>query len=272
MLLKEVGLQLYSLHEYTEKDFCGTVEKVAQMGYKGVEFAGYGGLKPEQVVKLLKDNGLTAYGSHIGGLPKTDAELDAEIEMNLAVGSKYLICPWQDMETRDDALRFAEVMNRTADRLRPHGLRLGYHNHDFEFVKMEDGQWSYDVMFAAIPHDNLMPELDTCWCDVATGDAPGFIKKYSGRIPVIHLKDYIKKGEVKNMYKLIGIDEEESEGDTGYFGFRSVGFGQMIWEPILAAGLEAGSKWVIVEQDEHYELDPLECARRSREYLKILGW
>jgi sugar phosphate isomerase/epimerase len=117
-----------------------------------------------------------------------------------------------------------------------------------------------------------MPELDTCWCDVATGDAPGFIKKYSGRIPVIHLKDYIKKGEVKNMYKLIGIDEEESEGDTGYFGLRAVGFGQMIWEPVLEAGLEAGSKWVIVEQDEHYELDPLECARRSREYLKILGW
>ena len=72
--------------------------------------------------------------------------------------------------------------------------------------------------------------------------------------------------------KLIGIDEEESEGDTGYFGLRAVGFGQMIWEPILEAGLEAGSKWVIVEQDEHYEIDPLECARRSREYLKILGW
>ena len=74
------------------------------------------------------------------------------------------------------------------------------------------------------------------------------------------------------MYKLIGIDDEESEGDTGYFGLRPVGFGQMIWEPVLEAGLEAGTKWVIVEQDEHYEVDPLECARRSREYLKILGW
>ena len=74
------------------------------------------------------------------------------------------------------------------------------------------------------------------------------------------------------MYKLIGIDEEESEGDTGYFGFRPVGFGQMIWEPVLEASLEAGANWVIVEQDEHYELEPLECARRSREYLRILGW
>ena len=65
MLIRDVGLQLYSLHEYTEKDFCGTVEKVAKMGYKGVEFAGYGGLKPGAVAQLLKDNGLTAYGSHI---------------------------------------------------------------------------------------------------------------------------------------------------------------------------------------------------------------
>jgi sugar phosphate isomerase/epimerase len=127
-------------------------------------------------------------------------------------------------------------------------------------------------MFESIPHDNLMPELDTCWCDVATGDAPGFIRKYTDRIPVVHLKDYIKKGEVKNMYKLIGIDDEESDGDTGYFGLRPVGFGQMIWEPVLQAVLDANAQFVIVEQDEHYEVDPLECARRSREYLKILGW
>ena len=74
------------------------------------------------------------------------------------------------------------------------------------------------------------------------------------------------------MYKLIGIDTEEEEGDTGYFGFRPVGFGQMIWEPILDASIKANANWVIVEQDEHYEMDPLECARRSSEYLKILGW
>ena len=95
--------------------------------------------------------------------------------------------------------------------------------------------------------------------------------KYTGRIPVVHLKDYIKKGEVKSMYKLIGIEEEDQGEDSGYFGFRPVGFGQMIWEPVLEAAADACAEWVIVEQDEHYELAPLECARRSREYLRILG-
>lgn len=153
------------------------------------------------------------------------------------------------------------------------GMTFLYHNHDFEFVKLPSGEYGYDKMFSAIPHDSLQCELDTCWCDVATGKSTEFIEKYTGRIPVVHLKDYIKKGNPKTLYKLIGIDEEESADDAdSYFGFRSVGFGQMLWEPVLEVSIQAKAEWVIVEQDEHYELCPLECARRSREYLKILGW
>ena len=167
MLLKNVGLQLFSLRDEMANDYCGTVEKVAKMGYKGVEFAGYGGLKPAEMAKLLKDNGLEAYGSHIGGLPKTEAELDAEIEMNLAVGNPYLVCPWQTMETRDDALRFAEVLNETAAKLRPHGLKLGYHNHE----------------------PDIFAEFDVFWVAYAGYDPLRYIRKYAGRQPLMHLKE-----------------------------------------------------------------------------------
>lgn len=167
---------------------------------------------------------------------------------------------------------FLPLLSKVGQKIHDAGMVFLYHNHDFEFVKLADGRWGYDAMFQAIPHVNLMAELDTCWCDVATGEAPEFIRKYTDRIPVVHLKDYIKTGEVKNMYKLIGIETEEAEGDTGYFGFRPVGFGQMTWEPVLEASLEANAKWIIVEQDEHYDMDPLECARKSRAYLKGLGW
>ena len=245
MLLKEVGLQLYSLHEYTEKDFCGTVEKVAQMGYKGVEFAGYGGLKPEQVVKLLKDNGLTAYGSHIGGLPKTDAELDAEIEMNLAVGSKYLICPWQDMETRDDALRFAEVMNRTADRLRPHGLRLGYHNHDFEF-KLDRGEILLDTVLQNVAED-VFVEFDVFWVAYAGHDPLRFIKKYAGRQPLMHLKE-------------LAADRKANV---------EIGAGILDFDAIIRAGMDAGVERFIIEQEE-YTLPQLESCERSLKNLLLV--
>ena len=245
MLLKEVGLQLYSLHEYTEKDFCGTVEKVAQMGYKGVEFAGYGGLKPEQVVKLLKDNSLTAYGSHIGGLPKTDAELDAEIEMNLAVGSKYLICPWQDMETRDDALRFAEVMNRTADRLRPHGLRLGYHNHDFEF-RVDQGEILLDTVLQNVAED-VFVEFDVFWVAYAGHDPLRFIKKYAGRQPLMHLKE-------------LAADRKANV---------EIGAGILDFDAIIRAGMDAGVERFIIEQEE-YTLPQLESCERSLKNLLLV--
>ena len=245
MLLKEVGLQLYSLHEYTEKDFCGTVEKVARMGYRGVEFAGYGGLKPDQVVKLLKDNGLTAYGSHIGGLPKTDAELDAEIEMNLAVGSKYLICPWQDMETRDDALRFAEVMNRTADRLRPHGLRLGYHNHDFEF-KVDRGEILLDTVLQNVAED-VFVEFDVFWVAYAGHDPLRFIKKYAGRQPLMHLKE-------------LAADRKANV---------EIGAGILDFDAIIRAGMDAGVERFIIEQEE-YTLPQLESCERSLKNLLLV--
>ena len=273
-----VGIQVYGLRdllENTPENFKEVMQKVKEIGYDGVELAGLYGLKPEYIKEVLDEVGLIPISAHV---PFADMmeNLDQIIKDYTTIGVKYLVMPYMAEEYRpvnpEGFKKFLPLLSEVGQKIHDAGMTFLYHNHDFEFVKLEDGQWGYDAMFDAIPYDNLMSELDTCWCDVATGEAPEFVKKYTDRIPVVHLKDYIKKGEVKNMYKLIGIDTEEEEGDTGYFGFRPVGFGQMIWEPVLEASIEANAKWVIVEQDEHYEMEPLECARRSREYLKVLGW
>ena len=229
----------------------------------------------KNVMQKIKEIGLIPISAHVAFAEMMD-NLDQILKDYSTIGVKYLVMPYMAEEYRpvnpEGFESFLPLLNEVGKKIHDAGMTFLYHNHDFEFVKLPDGRWGYDAMFEAIPHDHLMSELDTCWCDVATGEATEFVEKYTNRIPVVHLKDYIKKGEVKNMYKLIGIDTEEEEGDTGYFGFRPVGFGQMIWEPILDASIKANANWVIVEQDEHYEMDPLECARRSREYLKILGW
>ncbi|PHU40509.1 sugar phosphate isomerase [Pseudobutyrivibrio ruminis] len=273
-----VGIQVYGLRdllENTPENFKSVMTKVKEMGYDGVELAGLYGLEPEFVKKTLDEVGLTPISAHVAFQEMMD-DIDKVIADYSVIGVKYLVMPYMAEEYRPanpaGFKEFLPLLNEVGEKIHKAGMTFLYHNHDFEFVKLENGKWGYDEMFDAIPAENLQSELDTCWCDVATGEAPEFIKKYTDRIPVVHLKDYIKKGEVKNMYKLIGIDEEESAGDTGYFGFRPVGFGQMIWEPVLAAAMDANAQWVIVEQDEHYELEPLECARRSREYLRILGW
>ncbi len=273
-----VAIQVYGLRdllENTPENFKDVMQKVKDLGYDGVELAGLYGLEPAFVKKTLDEVGLVPVSAHVAFAEMMD-DLDKVIADYTTIGVQYLVMPYMAEEYRpvnpEGFERFLPMLNEVGEKIHKAGMTFLYHNHDFEFVKLPDGRWGYDAMFEAIPHDNLMPELDTCWCDVATGEAPAFIRKYTDRIPVVHLKDYIKKGEVKNMYKLIGIDSEEGGEEAGYFGLRPVGFGQMIWEPVLEAALDAHSKWVVVEQDEHYEVDPLECARRSREYLKILGW
>ena len=191
------------------------------------------------------------------------------------IGVSYIVVPYLPEEYRHLTPGYDKViseMKRIGGIMKSHGLKLLYHNHDFEFVTLPDGCYGLDDIYRQIDADILMVEPDTCWIKVA-GEVPSaYIKKYGSRCEVVHLKDFIKEGNPKNLYKLIGIESEESAEDTGIFEFRPVGFGQQIWEPILDASVEAGAKWVVVEQDEHYGMGPLEAARRSIEYLKILGW
>ncbi|MCR4653539.1 MAG: sugar phosphate isomerase/epimerase [Eubacterium sp.] len=272
-----VGIQVYGLRdllENTPENFKNVMTQIKEMGYDGVELAGLYGLEPSFVKKVLDEVGLTPISAHVAFAEMIE-DIDKVIADYRAIGVRYLVMPYMAEEYRpvnpEGFRAFLPLLNEIGEKIHKAGMTFLYHNHDFEFVKLENGKWGYDEMFDSIAYDHLQCELDTCWCDVATGEAPEFIRKYTGRIPVVHLKDYIKKGEVKSMYKLIGIEEEDQGEDSGYFGFRPVGFGQMIWEPVLEAAADACAEWVIVEQDEHYELAPLECARRSREYLRILG-
>ena len=240
MLIKDVGLQLYSLHQYP--DLRDTIEKVAKMGYAGVEFAGYGGMTPKEMAALLRDHGLKAYGSHIGGLPKTDAELDAEIAMNLEVGNPYLVCPWQSMKTRDDALRFAEVMNETASKLRPHGIRLGYHNHDFEFT-VDHGEVLMDTVLQNTEKDVFM-EFDVFWVAYAGYDPLRYIRRYAGRQPLMHIKE-------------LGADRKANV---------EIGAGILDFDAIIHLGKEIGVEHFIIEQEE-YTCDAMESCEISLKNL-----
>jgi sugar phosphate isomerase/epimerase len=273
-----VAIQVYGLRdllENTPENFASVMQEVKKLGYDGVELAGLYGLEPAYIRDTLKENGLVPISAHVAFAEMMD-DIDKVIADYSVIGVKYLVMPYMAEEYRpvnpDGFRSFLPMLSEVGEKIHAAGMTFLYHNHDFEFVKLENGKWGYDEMFESIPHDFLQSELDTCWCDVATGDPDGFVRKYTDRLPVLHLKDYIKKGEVKNMYKLIGIEQEEADEKDGYFGFRPVGFGQMLWEPVLQAALDAHTKWVVVEQDEHYETEPLECARRSREYLRILGW
>ena len=272
-----VGIQVYGLRdllENTPENFKDVMTKVKELGYDGVELAGLYGLKPEYVRDTLKEVGLVPLSAHV---PLVDMIADAEkvAKDYKTIGVDYVVVPYLPEEYRHNTPGYPKVieeMKRIGAVMRNHGITLLYHNHDFEFVTLPDGTFGFDDIYTQIPEELLCVEPDTCWIQVAGQKAADYVKKYGARCRVVHLKDYIKEGNPKNLYKLIGIETEEAEDDAGIFEFRPVGFGNMVWEPILNAACEAGAKWVVVEQDEHYDLAPLECARRSREYLRILGW
>ena len=136
------------------------------------------------------------------------------------------------------------------------------------------GQYGLDFMYDAIPADILATELDTCWVNVA-GEVPAeYIRKYAGRTPVVHLKDFIgakKDGEV--LYALIkadGSDDVEVKNEEPAFDFRPVGYGKQDIPGIIAAGLESGAQWFIVEQDRSSERPPLDAAKMSCDYVRSL--
>ena len=150
------------------------------------------------------------------------------------------------------------------------GMQLLYHNHDFEFMKL-DGKYALDVLYDDVSADLLKTELDVCWVTVGGEDPVSYMRKYSGRSPVVHLKDfYGEKSE--DMYELIGI-EKKAPKRPGNFEFRPVGSGMQDFPAILAASEDAGAQWVVVEPDRpSMGLTPMECITKSREYLKTLGY
>jgi sugar phosphate isomerase/epimerase len=267
-----VAVQVYSIREDAERDFQGTMEMVRQMGYDGVELAGLYPHSPEEIRDCLKKVGLTAISAHVP-YQELVTDLEAVVEKYVTVGCEYIVVPYLTEEYRPGKDKFLEVVGniqRIGEYCKSKNMVLLYHNHDFEFTRMEDGRYALDYLYDSVSVDELQAEIDTCWVQVSGVDPAEYIKKYAGRCPVIHLKDYAGQ-KSEHMYELIGMDDEEKKG-AQTFEFRPVGYGVQNFTEILDAALEAGAKWVVVEQDAHYERTAMEDIELSRKYLTQMGW
>lgn len=265
-----IGVQLYSVRDDMEKDFEGTLKKVKEMGYDGVEFAGLFGRAPQDIKKLLDDLGLVAVCAHV---PYAEMIADPEKTMSdyAAIGMKYIAIPYMTEEYRPNGPKFAEAlesMKMLGKAAKAHGMTLIYHNHDFEFV-MVDGKHGLDVMYDTVPADLLETELDTCWVNVAGENPAAYVTKYSGRAPIVHLKDFVMPGKKpEHLYALIGIDDGAQKDDSEAFEFRPVGYGAQNMPEIIKAAEAAGTKWLVVEQDDpSMGKTPMECIEMSVKYL-----
>ncbi|MFA5341122.1 MAG: sugar phosphate isomerase/epimerase [Clostridia bacterium] len=272
-----VALQLYSIRYDLDKDFENVLRKVKEFGYDGVEFAFLYNKKPEYVKELLNEIGLIPISAHVA-LDEMLNDADKVFSTYKYIGCKYIAVPYLPEDRRPGKPLFYETLEQIAElgkKSKQAGLQLLYHNHDFEFIKIDD-KFGLDVIYETIPKDYLMTEIDTCWVKVAKQDPAEYIRKYKGRAPVVHLKDFYKEETEKDtkLYDLIGIaSKDDKSADKGSFSFMPLGFGQQDIPEILNASKEAGAEWVVVEQDQPQEgRTALECARLSIKYLNNLIW
>ena len=248
---RRVGLavQLYSVRDDAAKDLPGVLAAIAGMGYEAVEFAGYYGYSAADLRKLLDDNGLKVCGAHVGLESLQGDQLQPSVEFHQTIGNPYPIVPGlggQYTESAEGWQRAADAFNEVAEKLKPHGLRTGYHNHSIEFTPLE-GQLPWDVFFGNTVQDVIM-QFDTGNALSAGADAPPFLERYPHRAITVHCKEF----SATKPNALVG------EGDVPW---------ARIFELCETIG---DTEWYIVEQ-ESYAYPPLECIDRCLKNLKAMG-
>lgn len=247
--MENIGLQLYSIKELTQKDFLGTLEKVAQIGYNGVEFAGYFDTSARELKKVLNGFGIQPAGSHIG-IDKLQNDLKQVIEYSLEINDPYIICPGLPPHMRDSAeayKRTAEAFNTIGLACKENGIRFAYHNHDFEFQTF-DGEFGLDLLLKNTQPDLVFMELDTYWVEYSGLKSVDFINRYRERCPVLHIKDMNNAEEKRN---------------------TEIGKGIMDFQEITAAGKKMGVQWYTVEQEE-FTMPQLQSIGESLQYLRSI--
>jgi sugar phosphate isomerase/epimerase len=254
-----VGLQLYSLRNELPKDVKGVIANVAKAGYKEVETfgfnkqTGYWGLPGKDFSQLLKDNGLTTPSGHYGldqyfGEGKTD-DLQAYIEVANTIGQTYIIIPSLNhsfIKTVDDCKAVAEKMNKIAEICKASGLKLGYHNHNFEWQPVGDTTF-YDVVLNNTDPKLVNMEMDLYWVVRAGQDPVAIFEKHPGRFTFVHIKD-----------------RDKTNGNLN----TEIGNGNIDFKTILGKAKLGGIKHFIVEQENYTNIDPYVSITQSASYLK----
>lgn len=225
---KAVGVQLYTLRDWMAVSVPATLQMVAAVGYKEVEFAGFYDQNASQIQQLLLQNGLRSPASHIM-LKALDNDLNKVIDESLAVGNKYIVMPYLLDEERgthiDDYKALAEKLNRYGERIRKAGMQLAYHNHEFEFEKRQN-QLPFDILLDETDVANMAFELDLYWTAKAGYDPLDYFKRNPGRFKLWHVKDMDSAGN-----------------------FADVGTGTIDFKRIFAQAKRAGLEHAFVERD-----------------------
>ena len=250
-----IALQLFSVRDELAADFRGTLQKVKDLGYEGVEFAGLHGRDPQEIRAMLDDIGLKGMSAHVP-LDELLADIDKVVEDYKTLGCRYIAVPWLDEARRPGQPGYPQVLadiRAIGEACAAKGMTLLYHNHDFEFRRIPElgGKRIQEYLMESFASEELGFTLDTYWVQAAGGDVVEWIDALKGRLPCVHLKDMAmeKGGQV----------------------MAPVMEGNMNFPRILRHLEKAGTKYILVEQDTCQE-SPFVCLEKSYRNVSSLGY
>ncbi|MBX3071965.1 MAG: sugar phosphate isomerase/epimerase [Thermomicrobiales bacterium] len=243
----DIAIQLYTVRDRTAVDMLGTLELLAALGYQSIESAGYGNSNPAAMRAVLDQTGMTAVSAHVS-LDRLVDERAQVIEEMHTLGVQQIIVPWLAPERRTAAYTTTLIahLNELAPALGEEGFTFGYHNHEFEFTPLEDGKTIMERVIAETDPSQVLLQIDLGWAQFAGADPVALIEENAGRVPTLHCKDLAP--------------------DNGPI---TTGDGILAWGEIIAAGRQAGTRCLIVENDQPGD-DSLDDAARSLTNLQRL--
>lgn len=260
--IKTIGVQLYTVRAMMKEDFDGTIASIAKIGYKEVEFAGYFGKTPQETKATLVKNGLTSPSAH-HGMNDLEGKTQEIIDGAHVIGQKFIVCPYLDAKDRtaDGYKKLAESCNKVGEAFHKAGIQFCYHNHSFEFAKVEGlDKLPMDYLVASTDPKFVKIELDLCWITVGGQDPIAYFNNYPGRFPQVHVKDWVKEGSTPDGN--IGAVGHKVEGHM-----TNVGSGSIDFKKIFAQSGKAGIQHYFVENDDAKSFDD---PKASYEYLEKL--
>lgn len=245
--LGKIGVQLYTIRDALKADFEGSLARVAEIGYREVEFAGYFDHPARDVRRILHRHGLAAPAAHIS-LEDIRTRWARTLDDAHTIGHRYLVCAWINDEDRspDGYRRVAAEFNGAAEAARKAGIGFAYHNHSYEFVPLA-GRLPYDILLDGSDPELVKFEMDLFWITRGGGDPFAYFARYPGRFPLVHVKDFEANGTMTD-----------------------VGKGVIDWKALFAKADLGGVKHYFMEFDDPKA--PFESVQASYEYLEKLSY
>lgn len=255
-MASQIAAQMYTLRDFTQNaaGLATTFAKLRKIGYEAVQISGIGPIDPAEVGKMLTDSGITCASTHMAWT-RFQKEIDKVLDEHRMWNCKHPAVGGAPHEyfTPEAVGRMAEAANEFGRKCAEAGMDWSYHNHNHELAQMTPRKTYLERFYELTDARHVKAELDTHWIQAGGGDSAQWITRYAGRVPVLHLKDFVMSPDGRERH------------------FAEIGEGNMNFPAILQAAKAAGVQWYCIEQDLCYGRDPFDSLKMSMDNLNAMG-